>query len=701
MRTQQEQELKNVMDYRMMSRLAVYAKPYWRMILLCIIMVLIIVVADLARVYVIKVSIDDYIKGVSKPMLSTALDEADELSVLGKVMEVDGVAYVRVSDDVDLTANIQARQKQIVEVDEQYVLIDGWLPRSQLSPTLAYAEGQPLVSVGDETFAGELLSRDVYDAFRQYDISGFIMLGIIFLLIITIAALLNYVQTNLLQYTGQRIIFNIREQMFHHLSRMSMSFFDRNPVGRLVVRLTSDTEAVNQLYSQVIVNLVKDIVVLIGIVVVMLHLSVKLTLLTFLVVPILGVITFWFRLVVRRVQRRTRVLLAVLNSFLAENLSGMRITQLFTREKWQIAQFEEHNQAYYRAGMKGTTINSIFQPAIGFFGNLSIALLVWYGGISVIDGAITFGIVFAFTQYVTMFFRPLMSLAERYNQIQTAMVGAERIFEMLDEVPEASVSVGEPRSLSADVKGEIRFENVWFAYNEPEWVLRDISFTIKPGQSVAFVGATGAGKSTIIQLINRFYEIQKGAITLDGIDIRTIPLDELRRWISIVQQDVFLFTGDIASNINLHEERITREQVLAASKMVNMHDFVLKQPDQYETQLGERGVNLSLGQRQLLSFARAAAFKPQILILDEATSNIDTETELIVQEALHTMSQGRTTIIVAHRLSTIQHADQIIVMHKGQIRESGTHAELLAKRGYYYRLYELQYDTITEKSKNM
>lgn len=701
MRTQQEQELKNVMDYRMMSRLAVYAKPYWRMILLCIIMVLIIVVADLARVYVIKVSIDDYIKGVSKPMLSTALDEADELSALGKVMEVDGVAYVRVSDDVDLTANIQARQKQIVEVDEQYVLIDGWLPRSQLSPTLAYAEGQPLVSVGDETFAGELLSRDVYDAFRQYDISGFIMLGIIFLLIITIAALLNYVQTNLLQYTGQRIIFNIREQMFHHLSRMSMSFFDRNPVGRLVVRLTSDTEAVNQLYSQVIVNLVKDIVVLIGIVVVMLHLSVKLTLLTFLVVPILGVITFWFRLVVRRVQRRTRVLLAVLNSFLAENLSGMRITQLFTREKWQIAQFEEHNQAYYRAGMKGTTINSIFQPAIGFFGNLSIALLVWYGGISVIDGAITFGIVFAFTQYVTMFFRPLMSLAERYNQIQTAMVGAERIFEMLDEVPEASVSVGEPRSLSADVKGEIRFENVWFAYNEPEWVLRDISFTIKPGQSVAFVGATGAGKSTIIQLINRFYEIQKGAITLDGIDIRTIPLDELRRWISIVQQDVFLFTGDIASNINLHEERITREQVLAASKMVNMHDFVLKQPDQYETQLGERGVNLSLGQRQLLSFARAAAFKPQILILDEATSNIDTETELIVQEALHTMSQGRTTIIVAHRLSTIQHADQIIVMHKGQIRESGTHAELLAKRGYYYRLYELQYDTITEKSKNM
>lgn len=687
-------------DYRMMTRLANYAKPYWRMILLCIVMVLIIVVADLARVYVIKVSIDDYIKGVSKPMLSAPLDEADQLHSLGKVMEIDGVAYVRVSRDNEL-ANDRASLKQIVEIDDQYVLMDGWLLVSKQSPSLKQVDGELVVMIGDETFAGELLSREAYDAFRQYDINGFIKLGVIFLLIVMIASLLNYVQTNLLQYTGQRIIFNIREQMFHHLSRMSMSFFDRNPVGRLVVRLTSDTEAVNQLYSQVIVNLVKDIVVLIGIVAVMLHLSVKLTLLTFLVVPILGIITFWFRLVVRRVQRRTRVLLAVLNSFLAENLSGMRITQLFTREKWQIAQFEEHNQAYYRAGMRGTTINSIFQPAIGFFGNLSIALLVWYGGINVIDGAITFGIVFAFTQYVTMFFRPLMSLAERYNQIQTAMVGAERIFEMLDEEPEASVSVDQPKSLPATLQGEIRFENVWFAYNEPEWVLRDISFTIKPGQSVAFVGATGAGKSTIIQLINRFYDIQKGTITLDGVDIRSIPLDELRRWISIVQQDVFLFTGDIASNINLHEERITREQILAASKMVNMHDFVLRQPDQYETQLGERGVNLSLGQRQLLSFARAAAFKPQILILDEATSNIDTETELIVQEALHTMSKGRTTIIVAHRLSTIQHADQIIVMHKGTIREMGTHAELLAKRGYYYRLYELQYDTIVDGSKNL
>lgn len=288
-----------------------------------------------------------------------------------------------------------------------------------------------------------------------------------------------------------------------------------------------------------------------------------------------------------------------------------------------------------------------------------------------------------------------MGLAERYNQTQTAMVGAERIFEMLDEQPEPNVSLGEPRSLPAQVKGEIRFEHVWFAYHDEDWVLRDVSFTIKPGQTVAFVGATGAGKSTVIQLLNRFYDIQKGSIKLDGIDIRSISLDELRKWISIVQQDVFLFTGDIASNINLHEEKITQEQIVAASQMANMHEFVMKLPEQYDTQLGERGINLSLGQRQLLSFARAAAFRPQILILDEATAHIDTETELIVQEALHNISRGKTTIIVAHRLSTIQHADQIIVMHKGRIKEQGSHAELLQQKGYYYKLFELQYDTMT------
>jgi ATP-binding cassette subfamily B multidrug efflux pump len=501
---------------------------------------------------------------------------------------------------------------------------------------------------------------------------------------------LTYVQSNLLQYTGQRIIFQIREQLFRHLSRMSMSFFDRNPVGRIVVRVTSDTETLNQLYSQVVVNLVKDVIVLIGVVIVMLQMSFKLTMLAFAVLPFLALLTFWYKSVIREAQRTTRIILSRLNAFLAENLSGMRITQLFIREDQQRENFQKQGQEHYDAGMRGTTINSIFQPAIGFLGNLAVALLLWYGGANVLESVISFGIVYAFTHYIRQFFQPLMSLAEKYNQVQAAMVGAERIFEMLDEKP----SIEEPQApkpLPAKVKGEIIFEHVWFAYQGDEWVLKDVSFRIEAGQTVAFVGATGAGKSSIIQLINRFYDIQKGRITLDGIDIRDIPLDQLRHTVSIVQQDVFLFTGDIASNIRLQEQTISEAQVIDAAKRVHMHDFIEKQPMGYSTLLGERGINLSLGQRQLLSFARAIVFQPQILILDEATSNIDTETEIVVQEALAAISEGRTTLIVAHRLSTIQHASQIIVMHKGKVRETGNHFSLLAQQGYYYRLFEQQY----------
>jgi ATP-binding cassette subfamily B multidrug efflux pump len=691
MNIHEEKEMRDVKDSQLMKRLFAYAKPFWKMILLCIVMVFLIVVADLARPYLIKISIDDYINGAQKPMLAVSQEQAELLEPLGKSLHIGDMAYVRVSsNEIELSGMEAAKKTQIVQVEDQRYMIGGWLPEEQKKPEIAQIGESLFIATEEQQFEARKLSKDEFNEFRASDFNGFIWLGILFLITVIVASILNYVQTNLLQYTGQNIIFNIRKEMFHHLSRMSMSFFNRNPVGRLVVRLTSDTEAVNQLYSQVIVNLVKDVVILLGIVIIMLSMSVKLTLLTFAVIPILAVITFWYKIVVRKAQRRARVLLSSLNSFLAENLSGIRITQLFVREQRQFEEFEHHNKEYYKAGMRGSNINSIFQPAIGFLGHLAIALLIWYGGLRVIDGAITFGIVYAFTQYITLFFKPLMSLAEKYNQIQTAMVGAERIFDMLDEKPEIEDRLN-PHTMPSQVKGEIIFENVWFAYNQEDWVLRDISFTIKPGQSIAFVGATGAGKSSIIQLINRFYDIQKGSIKLDGIDIRDIPLKELRKCISIVQQDVFLFTGDIASNIKLNNDEITNEQVLEASRMVNMDTFVKNQPMQYQTPLGERGVNLSLGQRQLLSFARAIAFRPQILILDEATSNIDTETELIVQDALSKISKGRTTMIVAHRLSTIQHADQIIVMHKGKVREMGNHSQLLEEKGYYHRLYELQY----------
>ncbi len=697
----QEKEKVGIKDSQLLKRMAAYALPYWKSLLFCLFLAFLIVVADLARPYLLKIAIDDHIGGLSKPMLAAsanAPDAREELSRWGDIIESGDRIYVRINAGSEAAAAQQAEggveKAQIVDASGSSLLVRGWLTEEENAGKLETAaaagtEGAKLVT-DRGTYEAEVLTSGALKDFRAGDYSGFLKLGVLFLVVVAGGALLNYWQSNQLQYTGQHIIFNIRQQLFNHLSRMSMSFFDRNPVGRLVVRVTQDTESLNQLYSQVLVNLVKDVIVIVGILAIMLQLSVKLSLIAFAVLPFLAVITFYYRRLVREAQRQSRLILSRLNSFLAENLSGIRITQLFIREDRQREQFDGLNTAYYRAGMKGTVVNSIFQPVIGFLGNVSIALLLWYGGAKVLEGGITFGVVYAFTHYIRQFFQPLQSLAEKYNQIQTAMVGAERIVDMLNEEP-AIVDAEKPQPLPAAVHGEIRFENVWFAYTGEDWVLKDVSFTIAPGQTVAFVGATGAGKSSIIQLINRFYDIQKGSIKLDGVDIREIPVSDLRRTISVVQQDVFLFTGDIAHNIRLNNESITDRQVREAAAMVNMDEWISRLPQGYGTMLGERGVTLSLGERQLLSFARSIAFRPQILILDEATSNIDTETELAVQDALYTISKGRTTLIVAHRLSTIQHADQIIVMHKGKVREKGNHFELLAKQGYYYKLYELQY----------
>jgi ATP-binding cassette, subfamily B, multidrug efflux pump len=692
MRMQEEKKHLELRDSQLLRNLASYAAPYWKMIAFCIALAFLIVVADLARPYLIKVAIDDHINGLSKPMISVTSGQEELLAHSGKPMYWNGRTFYRVnSQEEQLNSNVPIERAQIWKKDDQYYLVSGWLPQEREDIQLRQASsGSSEIMAEGTAYSAVLLAAEDIAAFRARDTQGFLVLGGLFFITVAAAAVLSYVQSNLLQYTGQRIIFNIREQLFRHISRMSMSYFDRNPVGRIVVRVTQDTETLNQFYSQVVVNLVKDLIVLFGIIFVMFHLSVELTLLTLVILPILAGMTFWYRKTIREAQRNMRAILSRLNAFLAENLSGIRITQLFIREQRQYEQFHEQNEAFYKAGIRNSTINSVFQPAIGFVGNLAIAMLIWYGGGKVLDGGITFGVVYAFTQYVRQFFNPLLSLADKYNQIQTAMVGAERIFDTLNE-PVTMTDSEKPKPIHGQVKGEISFENVWFAYNDEDWVLQDVSFKIQPGQTIAFVGATGAGKSSIIQLINRFYDIQKGSIKLDGVDIRDIPLDQLRKCISIVQQDVFLFTGDIASNIRLNEPSITEEQIEEAVRMVNMDEYIQKLPMKYQTLLGERGINLSLGQRQLLSFARAVAHRPQILILDEATSNIDTETEIVVQDALHNISQGRTTLIVAHRLSTIQHADQIIVMHKGKVREMGNHFQLLAQRGYYYRLYELQY----------
>ncbi|MFB3159776.1 ABC transporter ATP-binding protein [Neobacillus sp. 179-J 1A1 HS] len=520
---------------------------------------------------------------------------------------------------------------------------------------------------------------------KMNDYQGMMYLGIIYFLLILISSICTYFQNNTLQFTGQYVIYDFRQAVFKHFSVMQMDFFRKNPIGRLVTRITHDVEALNQLYSQVIVNLVKEVLILIGIIALMLYMSVKLTLICFLVIPIIAIVTFYFKRVLRDTQRKLRSILSSLLSYLAENLSGMSVIQLFARERKQLDRFNELNEEHYRAGMRQTVINSIFNPSIGLFGNISLALLVWYGGRSVVDETITFGTVYAFTHYVRQFFEPLRGLADRFNQIQAALASAERIFETLETKP-TIVNPVQPKELPEKVKGDIVFNHVWFAYKNEEWVLKDVHFRINQGETVGIVGATGAGKSSIIQLINRFYDNQKGIISLDGINIKNVLLNDLRRHIGIIQQDAFIFSGTVFDNIRLNHNAVSNEEIIKAAKAVNIDSFFSMLPQGYNTMLGEEGTVLSAGQKQLLSFLRAIIADNDVLILDEATANIDTESEQAVQSALREMSKNRTTIIIAHRLSTIQQADKIIVLDKGRIVEMGNHQQLLKNQMVYYDL---------------
>jgi ATP-binding cassette subfamily B multidrug efflux pump len=701
----QERELKNVRDGVLLKKMLSFAGPYWKIILFSVVLAALIVASTIAQPYLIKVAIDDRINGIYYPMIEIESSNVKSVSdqLAGEGLSTDSPViwndrgYIRIkskTEDLAETAVLTNYQKvQIVKLNQEeqspLVLIRDWAASKDTVTGLTEKEGQTLVSInGGEIPAYVLTSEDI-DIFRGPDYTGFVILAVLFFITVIGTSLLNYYQINILQNTGQSIIYDIRQKMFSHLTKMDTAYYDKNPVGRLVTRVSHDVEALNQMYSQVIVNLVKEVCMLIGIIFVMFHMSVKLTLISFIVIPVLAAITFYYRRMNRNIQRYTRIILSRLNSFLAENLAGMRIIQMFTREEKQLKQFDSMNNEYYRAGMKGTIINSIFNPAIGFLGNIALALIIWYGGLHVLEGAVAIGVVYAFTHYVRQFYQPLLGLADRYNQIQTAMASAERIFEMMDEKPAITNPV-QPVKLAEKITGRIEFDRVWFAYEEENWVLKDINFTVEPGETVAFVGATGAGKSSIINLINRFYDVQKGSIRIDGVDVRDINVADLRRHVGVIQQDAHVFTGDVNFNIRLNADWISDEELRKATISLKMDEFIRQLPSQYNTLLGEQGVVLSSGQKQMLSFLRAFVFNPDILILDEATANIDTETEQIIQEGLKRISKGRTTLIVAHRLSTIQHADKIIVMHKGQIREIGNHYQLLRQKGYYHRLYELQ-----------
>jgi ABC-type multidrug transport system fused ATPase/permease subunit len=499
----------------------------------------------------------------------------------------------------------------------------------------------------------------------------------------------QYAQIYVTQFLGQRVMYDLRSQIFRHLQKLSLSFFDKNPVGRLMTRVTSDVESLNQMFTQGVVSIFGDLFLLAGIMIVMMYINLKLALWTFSVIPLLFLITVVFKHKVRVAFRNIRLWLAKINSYLQENITGMSIVQVFNREDKNYDQFKEINLEHTRAHIKTVSYYAIFFPAIEIVSSIAIAIVIWKGGLLKLGEDVSFGVLVAFIGYAQMFFRPISDLSEKYNILQSAMASSERIFTLVDTPPKIT-SLVEP-VVKKEVQGKIEFRHVWFAYSDEDYVLKDIDFTIEPGESIAIVGHTGAGKTSLINLLGRQYEIQKGRILLDEKDIRDWNLRNLRRTMSMVPQDVFLFSGSILENIRLNNKSISERQVIEACKKVNAHEFISSFSNDYMTVLNERGSSLSMGQRQLLSFARALAYDPDILILDEATSNIDTETEILIQKALQVLMQNRTSIVIAHRLSTIKHVDRIFVFHKGHLKEMGTHQELIQSQGLYYQLYQLQY----------
>jgi len=538
--------------------------------------------------------------------------------------------------------------------------------------------------------AGPVLTKKaIDDHIRVNDTNGLYLILIIYVIVLIFLFITQYLQIYATQYFGQKLMYDIRSKVFTHIQSLSLRFFDKNPVGRLMTRVTSDIESLNQMFTQGIVTIFGDIFLLVGIIGTLLYLNFKLALWTFSVIPILFLITFVFRSKVREGFRNIRKWLARINSYMQENITGMSIIQIFNRTRKNYDQFAAINYKHTESHVKTVFYYALFYPAIELVSAVAIALVIWRGGIYKLEDIATFGALVAFIQYAQMFFRPISDLSEKYNILQQAMASSERVFKLLDTEPDIK-NPDQPRSIEK-IEGMIRFNKVFFAYDKENYVLKDISLSVNPGDRVAIVGHTGAGKTSLINILGRYYDIQSGDILIDNISLSKWNIDVLRKQMAVVLQDVFLFSGTITENIRLGNTHISDDQVRWAAEQVNAHHFINNLPNKFETLVKERGVSLSLGQKQLVSFARALVINPRILILDEATSSIDTETEIYIQSALKTLMKNRTSIIIAHRLSTIQNADKIIVMHKGRIREMGKHQELIEQKGLYYQLYLLQY----------
>lgn len=680
-------------DRNLMSRLFGYLGPYLKYFIIGLIALLIMAGFEVLLPYITKYGIDEYINPSIKIIDVSdypELNEAFSTQYKELIIAAEGGKILIKSYNIDKilpehfyilqTNNLIPRDfyavfpisKETDEIVEKYpdlfTQLGGYYILSQ--------NDLPKISTEDTRFL------------RAKDLNGLKILAIIFLSIVIIRFILNYLQIYLLQYAGVHSMYDLRMKLFAHLQKLPLSFFDKNPVGRLVTRVTNDIEALVEMLSEGLVTIIRDIAVMVAILVVMLLIDYRLALITFVVLPLVVLFMVRFKDAIRKVYREVRVKLAKINATLSENISGILTIQLFHQEKKKSKEFAQTTEEYYNAEKRQLRVFALFRPLVDVMVHVSIALIIWYGGGQIISNRISLGVLVVFISYVHRFFEPLYDLSQKYNILQSAMASLERIFKLMDEKPEDYVSEVSPPKI---IQGKVELKNVWLAYNDDNYVLKNINLTVNAGEKVALVGETGAGKTSIIKLLNRFYEFQKGDILIDDVPISHYHLQELRKNIGVVQQDVFIFSGSIKDNIRLYNPHISDDMVIQAAKYVNADKFIEKLPKRYDEDVKERGAVLSAGQRQLIALARVIVTNPRIFILDEATSNIDTETELLIQDALKKVMKNRTSIVIAHRLSTIQYMDRIVVIHKGEIIEEGNHQELLRNRGLYYKLYRLQY----------
>ena len=661
-------------------------------------LVLLIIVVELYRPIIIGDAIDDYINGYYRPYY--VADESTpetvsygELYLARVPLDNENPKDEETKDKNSEDENSEDASAENLSTDNTYYQILLYQDQYYMAENLTWEETQLLANADNSTLQtyaetrSSLLSTDDLKELRRFDFSGILKAAALYLLMLLVGYTLNAVDTWMLQRMGQSIIYRMREEVFGHIHSLSLNFFNTTPVGKLVTRVSNDTEAVNELFTTILVKLFKNVVKIIGYAVVMISINAGMALVSFLLLPVVTVLTFFFRYMSRKAYQMTRNKITELNTFLSEHISGMKLIQIFAREEEKYEEFEHKSQELFRSNWREVMTFAIFRPSIYLISILAMIIVIGTGSSYVLGGTLSLGTLFIFISYISSFFEPIQELAEQFGTLQSSLASAEKIFSILDEKPEI---VNPDKPLPVQIQGTIEFKHVWFAYEKDDYILKDVSFVIHPGEKVAFVGATGAGKTSILNLIGRYFDIQKGEILIDGVNIKDIDTDVLRGAIGQVQQDVFLFTGDIKSNISLGNENITLQDVQSAARTVHADTFIEKMPEGYDAPVTERGSTLSAGQRQLISFARTLAYKPSILVLDEATANIDTETESLITQALSTLMEGRTTIMVAHRLSTIQHADKIIVMHKGQIKEAGSHQELLAQNGLYKKLYDLQ-----------